>query len=224
MIQNIPDGLLLGQDQPPLGRGGVNGRDQQHDIVWLKQIPHDLPFAFRLTRDGGNGFLQLADAVAPGGADVKLMFAGFRKGFQQVALVQGDQIGHFPFLKQLLQGFVPWLHAPRRVHHQHSRIGLAQHLPGAVHPHFAQLALVVHAGGIDDHDRPQRQKLHGLLHRIGGGALHLGDQREALPRNGVHHAGFARVAQAEKADMGTVGGYLSVERVHPYLSFVLADG
>ena len=193
MIQNVPDGLLLGQDQPTLGRGGVYRRDQNDDILRLQQIAHDDPLIFRLAHHGGNGFLQFVNVVAPLGADVELVLPGGGKLPQQVAFVQGDQVGYLPLLKQLQQGFVLGLQAAHRVHHQYGDVGLGQHLPGSMHPHFAQFALVVHAGSVDDDHRPQRQQLHGLLHRVGGGALYVGDQRKVLPRHGVHHAGFARV-------------------------------
>jgi len=124
----------------------------------------------------------------------------------EVGFIQYDDIRHAFFLDELLQCEVFRTFADRAVDDEHRNISFIEYLPGALHTQLAHGALVVHAGSVDDDHRPQRQQLHGLLHRVGGGALYVGDQRKVLPRHGVHHAGFARVPQTEKADMGPVGG------------------
>ena len=48
---------------------------------------------------------------------------------------------------------------------------------------------------------PMGSSSMALLHRVGGGALHLGDQGEGLAGDGVDHAGLPSVAQAEEADV-----------------------
>ena len=39
-VQHVPDGLLLGQNQPALGRGTVNGGDKDHQVPGGEQVAH----------------------------------------------------------------------------------------------------------------------------------------------------------------------------------------
>ena len=146
------------------------------------------------------------DAVAGLRADVALVFPGLGQFIQQVGLVENHEIRDLLFDKKGDQLLIACLSSLLRVHHQHGNVRAVEHLPGLLHPQRAQLALVVEARGVDDHDRPQGQQLHGLAHRVGGGALHLGDHGQGLAGDGVDHAGLARVPAAEKADVYSVPG------------------
>ena len=170
-VKDVAEGLLLGQDQPSPGRGGVDGRYQQRHIIFFQQVAHDPLVRLRQARDGRDGLFQLINVVPPPRADIDLVFLRRRDLRQQVAFVQRHDVGRLPLPENGAERLVLRLHAQRRVHHQHGDIGFRQHLSGAPDAHFAQLALVVQAGGVDNDHRPQRQKLHGLVHRVGGGAL-----------------------------------------------------
>ena len=50
-VQNIPDRLLLRQNEPAFGSGGVNGRYQYGQVAALQQIANNGPLILR----GGQG-------------------------------------------------------------------------------------------------------------------------------------------------------------------------
>ena len=83
----------------------------------------------------------------------------------------------------------------------HGYIDTVEHLLCAQNSLLAECALVVKAGGVNDHYRAERQQLHSVCHGVGGCALYVGHNRYLLICYGVYYAGFARVSSAEKADV-----------------------
>ena len=101
---------------------------------------------------------------------------------------------------------VVFLQTLRPVDHQNGHIRFVEHPLRAQHALLPELLLVVViARGVDDHDGAERQKLHGLLHGVGGRSGPSGYDRKILPGNGIYNARFSGVPQAEKADVQAVG-------------------
>ena len=91
-LQNVPDGHLLGQNQPSLGCGFVDGSDQYHKIPGLDQVPNQSGLRAFFQSQAGNGFFQLMDANSLFGTYIQGVPLGFRNGFQQISLVVGDDV------------------------------------------------------------------------------------------------------------------------------------
>ena len=149
-------------------------------------------------------FLERLHALAGAGADGQFAFAAGDGA--QVAFVEDGEMGKPLLFKALEQGAVLVRHARGRVHHQYGDVGAVQLPQGAPDAQRADLALVVEAGSVDHHHRPEGQKFHGLAHRVGGGARHGRDDGHALPGEGVDEAGLAGVAPPEKGDVYALGG------------------
>ena len=88
----------------------------------------------------------------------------------------------------------------RGVGHENRHIAAAQGLARALDAAGTQLPDVVDTGGVHDIDRPQRQKLHSLAHRVGRGAGDIAHKRHLLPAHRVHQARLASIAHAEEPD------------------------
>ena len=88
-----------------------------------------------------------------------------------------------------------------RLGDEQGHVGLVQHVARPPDAQLAQRALVVEAGRVDDGDGPQGQQLHGLVDRVGRGALHLRNDGDLLAGQGVDEAGLADVAPAEERDV-----------------------
>ena len=124
----------------------------------------------------------------------------------QISLVIGHHIGNFFLHKQCNNLLVDCRFSHRAVHHQNGAVHPVQRPFCLLDPQFSQLALVVKARRIDDDHRPHGQQLHGLLDRVGGGALDLGHHRQLLTGHGVDQTGFSGVSPAEKSDVDPLGG------------------
>ena len=86
----------------------------------------------------------------------------------------------------------------RGVGHEHGHVAGAQGLARALNAAGTQLPDVVDTGGVHDIDRPQRQKLHSLAHRVGRGAGDVAHKRYPLPAHRVHQARLASIAHTEE--------------------------
>ena len=64
-----------------------------------------------------------------------------------------------------------------------------------------EVSHVVHAGRVDEDDRPEGQKFAGFLDRIGRRARHVRDDRDRLVRQGVDERTFPGVSFAEEPDV-----------------------
>ena len=93
-VQNIPDRLLLRQNEPAFGSGGVNGRYQYGQVAALQQIANNGPLILR-GGQGGNGFLQRVDVgfVLRTEKHGPFAFRCLRRSAEQVAFVVGYQKG-----------------------------------------------------------------------------------------------------------------------------------
>ena len=213
-VQNLPDGLLLGQDEPPLGRGFIDGNHQHHQIPRSQQIGHNgIPGLCR--REAfGQPLFQRMDARAGFGRNREDIRRFSDKpqapGRCFIDFITHDYIGDSLFLDALQHGGILFCKSLGSVDHQNRNIRLVQHLIAALDAKGAQLPLVVDARGVDDHHRPQGQKLHGLFHRICGRPLNIRNDGEVLPSQGVDDAGFSGVAPAKHADMHAVGRWCVV--------------
>ena len=148
-----------------------------------------------------DALFQLVDVLAGLGADGDLIGLTGQRCVQQVGLVVDHQVRDVPCLELLCQLPVVRLHPQGAVYYQDGHIGLVQHLEGTLDTQLSQSAYIVNTRGINDDHGADGQQLHGLLHRVGGGALHLGDQGEGLTGDGIDHAGLPSVAQTEEADV-----------------------
>ena len=61
-VQHIPKGLLLGQNEPALGGGAVDGGDQHHQVPGGKQVPHQALALAGRPGQPGHPLFQLFDA------------------------------------------------------------------------------------------------------------------------------------------------------------------
>ena len=115
------------------------------------------------------------------------------------------------FLCQHLQHRCAVLRAPA-LHHlfgfaiiafgveQQRQVDLGQSGHAFLHSHPAQLALVVDAGGVDEHYRPYAANLHALAHGVGGGAGGVAHDGYLLTSQEVNHRALAHVPTAEETN------------------------
>ena len=203
MIQQIPQGLLLGQDHPSLGGGAVAGSDQDDGGAFRYQVGDDGPFADVGGAQPSQGFLQFPNARAGFAADAQGAFHG---AGGKVGLGYHRKTGDLPLPQGRFQILFQIAQARGRVQHDEGDIRLFQHIFGPAHPFRAQFAFVVQAGGVDEHHRAQGQNFHGFHHGVGGSAGGVGYDGGLLGGDGVHQAGFARVSAAEQRDVDSIGG------------------
>ena len=212
-VQDIPDGLLLGKDQPSLWRSLVNRHHQHHKISGGQQVSQKLPLVFPGAAQRRQPLFQLMDPRPLSGAypeKVSALLIPFRqpcKGLaglflcKGISLVQhqdtGDLFLSYPFQEHPVLPAHPGL----PVQDQHRHIGLIQYLIAFLYPEAAKLSLIVDARGIHHHHRPQGQQLHRLIHRICSGSLNIRYHRQILTGNLVHHTGFPCVPLSKKTDM-----------------------
>ena len=81
-LEHIANHLLLGQDQPPLGGGLVDGHHQHRRIAGIQQIPHQGALLGCRLGKACRQLLEFMDVVAGLGADVDGILLGLRHGFQ----------------------------------------------------------------------------------------------------------------------------------------------
>ena len=176
LVQQLPDGLHLGEDQPPLGGLEVLGHHQKDHIPRTGQATGDGEVPEVIGHRLGDGLAQLGDARPRHGAhrqDGKPIQGpgdGRRQGgdfLQPVALVQHRQHGDLPGLELPEPcGFLPG----RAGEHQDGQVGFFHGLAGGRHPELAQGAGVVQPRGVQKDHRPHPVELKGLGHRVRGGA------------------------------------------------------
>ena len=218
-VQQVAHGLLLRQDQPPLGRGAVDGRDQHRHIPGGYHVGNNTAGIFQLLGVSAQHFFQRVDVLAGQGADVQLVVIARGALFEQVRLVVGDDVGHLAGAELRDQVAILRREAAGGVRHQHGDVCAQQGLVRLFHALFPQLPRVVEARGVDDDRGAEGLQFHRLFDGVGGGALHVADHGEVLPRDGVDQTGLAGVAHAEKADVYTLGGGGIVES-HGGASFI----
>ncbi len=204
-IEDLPDGLNLGQDQSSLRRLQIDGNDHEHEGVAgdhiLKQRPlllalglehgDELPLELLNPGSGHVGDLEDGDAL---GAELRRYR---RLPASPVAVGYGDE-EVCAVLSQV---------AALRLGHGsrcdvEGDIGTALGAAGAADPPGAEHALVVDPGGVYEDHRSEGQELHPLVHGIGGGARRLRNNRELAAGNAVYEARLAAVARTEQHDMG----------------------
>ena len=124
----------------------------------------------------------------------------------QIRFVVDNHIGNLPLLEALHQILIHGAQSHRAIHHKNGNICMSQFLLCLFYPQRTQLALIVQTGGVDDHHRAKRQQFHCLFHRVGGGALYVGNHCQLLAGYRVYQTGFAGIAHSEKADVKALGG------------------
>ena len=68
-VQDVTDGLDLGQDHAAFGRGGVDRRHQDHDIFTSEEVGNDLLLDRRVLGKGGDPLFEFMDVGACPGTD-----------------------------------------------------------------------------------------------------------------------------------------------------------
>ena len=137
---------------------------------------------------------------------------------QQLYVCSGDALDHYrQRLIRAVEGFgeefgtdgdIQLFSAPGRTElcgnhtdHQNGKVSAVENSLRPLHALLAQRPLVVKSGRIDDHDGPKGQQLHGFGHRIGRGALYIGDHGDLLACDGVDKTRFARISATKESDM-----------------------
>jgi L-ascorbate metabolism protein UlaG (beta-lactamase superfamily) len=69
--------------------------------------------------------------------------------------------------------------------HDQAQVGAVEDAARLLDAQGAEVALVVHAGGVDEHHGAERQQFHRLLDRVGGGAGHFRDDGHLLAHQRV---------------------------------------
>ena len=118
--------------------------------------------------------LELKYALPCQGTDKQDVTKAFAAEVLCKGLLIGDEIGFVAdseirdllFLKELHQFPVCLRGAAPGVDHKDGKVSLIENSLCALHALFAQRSFVIESGCVDDHDRSQRKKLHGLGHGI----------------------------------------------------------
>ena len=213
-VQQFPDGLDLGEDQPPLGGLNVLGHHQQDRVSGLGQVSGD-GVGPEIIGDALDQCLPQLGDVLPGlGAhgqdrqpaqlDGKLRQhgGGILRRIVLVALVQHSQDRQFLLLKLPIPGQL--LVGPPG-QHENGDVRFFQGLFGLLDPQRPQLTRVVQSGRVDEHDGSHAAQLKGFVDWVRGRPGDGGDQGNVLSRQGVDERGFPSVSVAEEADVQAAG-------------------
>ena len=169
-VEKLPEHLLLGQDDTPLGSRAVYRDDKYNTVALIYEIGDYLFFFFAVLDYGRKAQSEPVEPLSRDRAHIYRICAVGGDIGQQVGLVHHGETGKTAAFYLAEQGVVLAAEPDSRVDYQHSYVCLAKHLAGALDPQLAKSALVVEARGVDEHDRPEREELHSLADRIGGGA------------------------------------------------------
>ena len=212
-IQDIPNGLLLGQNQSSFGRSFINRDDEQDQVSFPQQVAHQPLRLGTLSRHLTDLFFQFLNAGLLQGADEMYgqvffflcQFLLFPFG-QQVFLIHGNDERNLLLLKESDQFAVAVCQSFHPVGYQNSQIRTVQNLPGPAHSLLSQAAFIVETGGINNNYRPKGQQFHGLADRIGCGTFDSRYQGCLLAGHGIYQTGFAGVPAPEEAYMEALRG------------------
>ena len=224
-VQNVAENLLLRENHAALGGCLVDGHDKDHDGARIELVRKDLLVGLQALCEGSELFLEGVNILARRRADVDGRFIECGAVGQGIRLVPGDHEGQLFGTEEIEQLPIQGGETDARVHDEDGNVGLGQHPAGALDALFAQLALVVEAGGVDDDHGAEGQELHCLFDRVGGGALDVGDHGELLTRDAIHDAGFPGVAHTVETDVDPLcrGGIVQAHGDLPFL-FRRGDG
>ena len=210
-VQEVADGLHLRQDEPASGRLLVDRHDQHGQLARAHQVAEDRGVVDEV---GGRGVEQRLAEVEHAAAAARPPCARpWRRRCATALTARTGGVARSILLKTTTVGILRAANSsricssksphspasatstPRSVRSKTCRVRCGAQL--------AEGADVVDAGRVDEQHRAQRQQLHGLLDRVGGGAGLVGDDRDVLPGDGVEQARLADVAPAEQADVQT---------------------
>ncbi len=188
-VEHVADGLLLGQNEPALGRRLVDGDHKHHHVALRQQIRHDAALgepgcAAKVCK----GFFQLVNAASGQRAEIEEVLFGLGHFGKQVRLIVCADHRDLALGKAGKQALLQIRQRQSRVMDQHSHVDGRKDLGRLFDTKRAKLALVVQTRGVDDDDRTQRQQLHRLFYGVCGGALDRGDHRQILAGHGVDQA------------------------------------
>ena len=224
LVQKLPQGLHLGQDQASLGCLDILGHHQEHSIACLGQSPRNAAL-LEILRQLADDFLpQLRNAAPAHGADANRRIACFLpdKLRQSLAIVPqrirtaDDRYGRRILCPELFHP-VQLRHHVRIAEEHNGYIRFPCHIPGTVNPQLAQLPLIIEPRRIHKNHRADAFDLHGLIYGIRSRAGHGGDRCRMLSGQGIHQRGLAAVALAVKADMQAAPPG-SILKPHTYLT------
>ena len=129
---------------------------------------------------------QRIDIFARQGADADAVLRVWREavcltGFCylsafRIVLVISDDIADVFLVEQTDQLLFRRLQFSSGFRHEHRDIRLLQHFSGTLRSHFTEFPGIVDAGRVDDHDRTERQQLHGLMDRISRRSRNIRDK------------------------------------------------
>ena len=164
-IQDIPDGLLLRQDQPSLWRRFVDRHYQDYKVSRRQQISDDLLLIFfRLCQDGQPFFQFLYPGAFPG-ADPQeissLLISFWQSGqsltdlfrLQHIPFIQHQDAGDLFLFDPLQKGLIFLAHPVFPIYDQHCGVCFIQHLIALFHPQAAQFSLIVDPRSVHHHHR-----------------------------------------------------------------------
>ena len=164
-VEHVADRLHLRQDHAPFWSGFVDGRDEHDEPVGAYEVGKKLSSAI-LRSQRAEALLELENPLARHGTDAQDIR---RSLFKKVFLVKRHNVRNVLFAEEREKLSVVFLQTLRPVNHQNGHVRFVEHPLRAQHALLSELLLVVViARGVDDHDGAQRQKLHGLLHGVGG--------------------------------------------------------
>jgi len=212
VVEQVANGLNLGQDQTPFGSFLVNRDHQQNQFAGADQVANDGRTVDEFRRcqvEQGLAEAVESKALRGGGFDMADFLSRQpgeprRFGSCHIHLVEHHQDRHPPTL-ELGEDFRFKPTPSAGLGHQHPQISSIEHLPGFANTQPSQLAFVVHTGRVNEHHRTQGEELHGFFDRVGGGAGDGGHNRDLLAGDGVEQAGLAHVAPAEEGDVKAQG-------------------
>ena len=184
-IQQLAQHQLLGQDQAALRCRRIDGYHHHNHIPRTRKVLQDGlgRRSIGLQAHSGDKLLQFENALAGRRAHHALgsTFGKTRQIFhprtlgKHIGLIaRNDQRARFG-LELIDEFLLQGQKAACSIAYQHHDVALAQLAQGTVDARQAQFALIIQTGCVDDDDRTQGKQLHRLRNRIGGRALHIGD-------------------------------------------------
>ena len=138
---------------------------------------------------------------SPGNVCLIRHFLDFFFRIQQIAFIEGDQIGKLFFLKQTNQLFLPGGWPLRCINYKNGTVGAVENLLCAPDTETAQASLVIKARSIHYDNRTKRQKLHGFVYRIRSCAAYTGYNRHLLSGYCIYKTGLSGISSAKKTNV-----------------------
>lgn len=210
VVEDVAQDLYLGEYHSAFGGGGVDGCDEEDDVVGGEDGAEE-----RGVDVGGGGEGGL-DEVEQGLTEGGVVDGEGEDGGGELGLDGGNEVGvggvkvdlgaddevrdggRLARLEKISLGEAEIVLGEK----EYGEVHLGELVVGALDTEGTEVAEVVEAGGIDEDDGAYARDFHRLTDGVGGGAGGVGDNGDGLIGEEIEQGTLAEIASSEDADMG----------------------